>query len=61
MRRYINDASCYTIAAAVCVYVSRQCSSMGRGGNPARHQETEDVPGEMPPGHCDSVGYVVQC
>ena len=32
-------------------------------GNPARHQETEDVPDEMPSGHrgCDSVGYAAQC
>ena len=31
--------------------------------NPARHQETEDFPNEMPPGHCgcDSVGYAAQC
>ena len=31
--------------------------------DPARHQETEDFPNEMPPGHCgcDSVGYAAQC
>ena len=36
---------------------------MDLDSNPARHQETEDFPNEMPPGHCgcDSVGYAAQC
>ena len=32
-------------------------------GNPARHQETENIPNEMPLGHCGcaSLRYEVQC
>ena len=49
----------------VCACVSARAHLSRRaplwGGDPTIHQENEDVPGEMPPGHCDFVGYAVQC
>ena len=59
VRVWVHAYVCVRVCLLVCAHLSYRAPLWGR--DPTIHQENEDVPGEMPLGHCDSVGYVVQC